>query len=140
MMPQSDSHHLIIACPCGSGKYYLACCGPYIAGEQLAPTPEALMRSRYTAYTQAKIDYIAATMKGKAALGFDQSMERSAVTQQKWLGLQVLKAEISPQDENIGFVEFIASYHRDGKKRKLHERSEFHRENARWYYVDGVMF
>jgi uncharacterized protein YchJ len=28
----------------------MRCCGPYIAGAELPPTAEALMRSRYTAY------------------------------------------------------------------------------------------
>ena len=38
------------ACPCG-GASYASCCGPYIAGDALPPTAEALMRSRYTAFT-----------------------------------------------------------------------------------------
>ena len=36
-------------CPCGSGQSYTTCCGPWHAGVP-APTAEALMRSRYSAY------------------------------------------------------------------------------------------
>jgi SEC-C motif-containing protein len=40
-----------ILCPCGSdNKKYTDCCGRYLDGGEAAPTAEALMRSRYTAY------------------------------------------------------------------------------------------
>ena len=47
-------------CPCG-GPSLATCCGPYLAGEAIAPTAEALMRSRYTAYTQRNEPYLRAT-------------------------------------------------------------------------------
>ena len=37
-------------CPCGSGRAFDECCGPFLSGAAAAPTPEALMRSRYAAY------------------------------------------------------------------------------------------
>jgi len=52
------------ACPCDSGKTYADCCGPWHAGLVQgvhAPTPEALMRSRYSAYGLGLIDYLLAT-------------------------------------------------------------------------------
>lgn len=52
------------ACPCCSGRPYAACCEPHLAGAAPAPTAEALMRSRFTAYVRAGKDaaaYIAAT-------------------------------------------------------------------------------
>ena len=48
------------ACPCGSGTAYGACCGPLHDGAP-APTAEALMRSRYTAYALDRTDQAAAT-------------------------------------------------------------------------------
>jgi SEC-C motif-containing protein len=45
-------------CPCGSGRPYTECCEPYILGKAKAPTAEALMRSRYSAYVEHAIDYI----------------------------------------------------------------------------------
>ncbi len=60
-------------CPCKSEKEYAQCCEPFIIGNQLPNTPEQLMCSRYTAYTQANIDYIVATMKGAALKDFDKA-------------------------------------------------------------------
>ena len=38
-------------CLCGSGIDYQHCCGFYHSGEKIPETAEALMRSRYTAYS-----------------------------------------------------------------------------------------
>jgi len=51
-------------CPCGSGRQYSECCGVYISGKAKAPTAEALMRSRYTAYALHDIDYALKTLNG----------------------------------------------------------------------------
>ena len=48
-------------CHCGSGKPYVKCCEPYINGEP-APTAEALMRSRYSAYVVGAVDYLGETL------------------------------------------------------------------------------
>ncbi len=45
-------------CPCGSKVDYLGCCGQYIDYSTHPKTPEALMRSRFTAYSLADIAYI----------------------------------------------------------------------------------
>ena len=42
-----------VLCPCDSGRPYAACCAPWHAGLNVgmhAPSPEALMRSRYSAF------------------------------------------------------------------------------------------
>ncbi|MET0935854.1 MAG: YchJ family metal-binding protein, partial [Luteibacter sp.] len=44
-------------CPCGSGGSYSSCCGRWHAGEA-APSAEALMRSRYSAYVLELEDYL----------------------------------------------------------------------------------
>lgn len=119
-------------CPCGRQMPYEACCGRFIEDGQLPSTPEELMRSRYSAYTQAKIDYIERTMSGPAAAHFDPESARTWARSVKWLGLQVLKA--SPVTDNTGNVEFIASF----SGGHIHELSEFHRTDGRWSYVDGT--
>ena len=53
-----------MTCPCGLPAPLAACCGRYHDGALAAPTPEALMRSRYAAFalgTPAAIDYLVAT-------------------------------------------------------------------------------
>lgn len=42
---------VVAPCPCGSGRRDAHCCLPILRGEP-APTAEALMRSRYTAYVR----------------------------------------------------------------------------------------
>ena len=49
-----------MSCPCGSTLAEADCCTPLIAGAP-APTAEALMRSRYTAYVRGAVDYLVAT-------------------------------------------------------------------------------
>ena len=121
-------------CPCGSSKNYNQCCEPFITAIKLPHTPEELMRSRYSAYTRANIDYIANTMKAPANLDFNPVEAKSWAAEVKWLKLEVVAAT---QDENEGTVEFIAQYSHEGKKYVLHEVSLFRRDDNQWYYVDG---
>ena len=72
-------------CPCGSDLPYANCCQPWHGG-QAAPTPEALMRSRYSAYVLGLLDYLLATWHPSTAPG---DLELDAV---KWLGLEVKAA------------------------------------------------
>lgn len=124
-------------CFCGSNKEYSACCGLYIEGKKHAPTPEALMRSRYSAFTQGNMDYIVATMRGKAGKDFDAASAKTWANESEWLGLTIAQAPPIPEGDTKGFVEFIARYRLKGQEQQIHELSEFQLENGRWYYVDG---
>lgn len=125
----------IMQCPCGSGRQYSSCCDLYISNEELPPTPEVLMRSRYTAYHQNNLDYLAATMKSPALDRFDVSAAKAQAHKIKWTQLEILRTR---HDSIHGVVEFRAHYNRDNKKCVLHEISEFIFENGKWFYVDGV--
>lgn len=92
------------------------------------------MRSRYTAYTQANMDYIANTMKSPAADHFNASEAKEWAQQVEWNKLEVVRSSISG---NKGFVEFLAQFTENGNQQILHERSEFHKINDKWFYVDG---
>jgi len=121
------------ACPCESGQPYGECCGPWHAGRVLgvhAPTPEALMRSRYSAYVLGLIDYLLATWHLSTSPG---ELELSPV---KWLGLEVRHAQATG---DAGVVEFVARYRDGGKGVRLHEVSRFVREAGAWLYIDGQM-
>ena len=118
-------------CPCGSGKDLADCCGTWHAGLALglhAPTPESLMRSRYSAYVLGLIDYLMATWHASTAPG---DLELQPV---KWLGLEVLHAASSG---DVGVVEFVARCKISGRAERMHELSRFVREQGRWYYIDG---
>ena len=49
-------------CPCRlraeDQKPYSACCAPYLEAGKPAPTAEALMRARYSAFALGKIDFL----------------------------------------------------------------------------------
>lgn len=122
-------------CPCGSRKNFSECCDLCISGKQPAQTPEALMRSRYSAYTQGNIGYIEATMRGPASIGFNREEARAWSLQSEWLGLEVIKS--FQESPTKGFVEFIAHFRINNSNQKIHEISEFHFIDNAWYYVDG---
>ncbi len=124
----------IIHCPCGSNKAYADCCEQYLDGKATPATAEALMRSRYTAYTLQREDYLLATWHSST-----QPVQPIVTNEEnsKWLGLQVKRHE--QQDESHALVEFVARYKIGGRANRLHEVSRFVRENSRWFYVDGDM-
>ncbi len=124
-------------CPCCSGKPYKDCCLPYIEGQTIPATAEALMRSRYTAYTQANVDYIQATMCGPAAKDYNSEQARIWAKTAKWRRLKVLQSFAHPSSADIAYVHFIAYYVFQGKPQKLEETSEFHCINGQWFYVSN---
>ncbi len=124
-------------CSCESGLNYNFCCGLYIDQQKNPPTAEALMRSRYTAYTQAKINYIQQTMAGPAAKDFDANAAREWATQAKWQGLKVINSQVNPKNPRQSFVEFKAFYMHQLKEHCIHEISEFQLIDKRWTYIDG---
>ena len=127
--------HSLIAphspCPCASDKPYGECCGRWhtgLAQGAYAPTPESLMRSRYSAYVLGLIDYLLSTWHPSTAPG---ELELAPV---KWLGLEVRQAH---NTGDAGIVEFVARYRENGRAVRLHEVSRFVREAGRWRYIDG---
>jgi len=79
-------------CPCGSGATLAACCGPYHAGGA-APSAEALMRSRYSAYVLGLIDYLIDTTLPAQQGGLDRAAIAAWSAESSWLGLQVQQVE-----------------------------------------------
>lgn len=128
-------HLTIFKCPCGSQENYDVCCKPYVSQKQLPPNPEALMRSRYTAFTQANIDYIRATMDGNALLGFEASKTQAFAKKVTWIGLHVINRYF--ENEFTGFVEFEAYFLEHDRLKCIHELSTFLLKNGQWYYVEG---
>lgn len=117
-------------CPCGTKKEYSQCCEPYIEGKLPAPTPEALMRSRYAAYVKVATNYLRETLAPETRGDYNEAEVIEWSKQSEWLGLDILKAEGNQ-------VEFIAKYKTQGKVLEHHEVSTFRKEGNRWYFVDG---
>ncbi|ERD99552.1 YchJ family protein [Pseudogulbenkiania ferrooxidans] len=125
------------ACPCGGGEL-AACCGRYLGPDAPpAPTAQALMRSRYSAYALGLEAYLLATWHPSTrpeALHLD---EDAGVV--KWIGLEVKRCEAGLEADGEGVVEFVARCKVGGKAERMHETSRFLREDGRWYYVSGLV-
>ena len=126
----------MISCPCDPQKLYIDCCEPYLSGKVTPDTPEALMRSRYTAYTMANIAYIKQTMRGTAAVNFQEKEAERWAKKAIWIKLDVIK--VIQEMDGIGFVEFEAFFVEGARLKSIHENSRFRREQGKWFYVDGT--
>ncbi len=119
-----------MGCPCGTELEYTECCEPFIAGKLSAPNPEALMRSRYSAYAKAAVAYLGETLAPEFRKDYDENETREWAEKSEWLGLRIIKAQGDT-------VEFIAKYKSQGKVLEHHETSKFRKINDCWYFVDG---
>lgn len=126
-----------MSCPCCSGKAYEACCEPYLKGDAIPATPEALMRSRYSAFVHADIDYIINTHDPAGRDDLDRESNLKWARDSEWLGLEVLRTEAGGPEDDTGVVEFVARYRQGGTERRHHEISTFTRKEDRWYFSDG---
>ena len=119
-------------CPCGNGKPYLSCCQPYIEQSSDAPTAEALMRSRYTAFVLLKEDYLRYSWHPDFC---PKNIHLNGNTQ--WLGLKIISTVAGDTGDETGEVEFVARSKLNGKATRLHENSRFSRYENHWVYLDG---
>jgi SEC-C motif domain protein len=135
-----------LPCPCraleAAPARYADCCGRWhegLARGEHAPTPEALMRSRYSAYALAQgrapcspaiVEYLLQTWHPSTVPG---ELDLGPLN---WTGLEVLHEQFSG---DAGVVEFVAHHKVNGRAAKLHEVSRFVRADGAWRYVDGVV-
>ena len=135
-------------CPCGTGRIYSECCEPYITGKAKAPTAEALMRSRYSAYAEHAIDYIVNTcIRREKDNDIDHKSTRDWSERSNWLGLKIISTEKGGLADKEGTVEFEAVYERNGLKDVHHEKAKFKRDSVtsgdetagvgEWLYDEG---
>jgi SEC-C motif domain protein len=135
-------------CPCRLGGdpdkalSYAKCCEPWHLGwdqNRHAPTPEQLMRSRYSAYALAQPGH----PRGHDLLRYLHNTWHTStvptdleLSPTQWIRLQVVDAQSAG---DAGVVEFIAIYKVGGKAHRLHEVSRFVRsdDGVRWVYIDG---
>jgi SEC-C motif-containing protein len=124
-------------CHCGSGKAFELCCQPLISGHVPAPTAQALMRSRYSAYVVGDLDYLQKTAAGEAALKFDRAEMARSLPGTEWRGLTITATEAGGVDDEEGTVTFEASFRQNGRLHRQGERSEFRRIGGAWRYCRG---
>lgn len=126
-------------CRCHSGKTERRCCGPLHAGRP-APSPLALMRSRYAAYASGNVDYIVRTTHPDSPHADpDHAAWRDALrafcTATRFEGLSILDAP--PAEGDRGTVTFRAALRQGDVDASFEERSRFVRVDGRWMYLNG---
>ena len=126
------------SCPCASGQEYEACCGAIIDGTRDAPTAEALMRSRYSAFVKGKLSHLRESLHPDSRRDYDPVSTQKWSEQSEWEKLEVLHSTGGEHDDT-GVVEFMATYRQKGARLTHHELAEFSRFQGRWYYVDGKL-
>jgi SEC-C motif-containing protein len=119
-------------CPCG-GKSYASCCEPFHLGKAIAPTPEKLMRSRYSAYVMKLEAYLLSTWHPDTCPEEPLFQDQPST---QWVDLKI-KHHSMAADQLSGTVEFVAVFKVNGKAHRIHEISQFIKQNDRWFYVDG---
>lgn len=124
----------LLTCPCGSQKNYSECCEPLLSGQKIASTPEALMRSRYTAFIEKNVDYLFSSMTPELQLDTDrEDMADFAEEVDSWVKLDIINAPTSDADQ--GNVEFAAYFMVDGEQQRIHENSQFVKKDGQWFYA-----
>ncbi|PIS11892.1 MAG: zinc chelation protein SecC [Bdellovibrio sp. CG10_big_fil_rev_8_21_14_0_10_47_8] len=122
-------------CPCGSGTEFNKCCEPFLKEEELPPTPEALMRSRYTAYCLKNHDYLVETTDPQIRSEVNHTANREWAEAVEFTGLEILA---SSAEKNKGMVEFRAKFKdAEGQDQEHHELSKFRKQAGVWYFRDG---
>ncbi|WP_394839843.1 hypothetical protein LVJ94_23430 [Pendulispora rubella] len=126
-------------CPCHSGARYGACCEPFHSGAAQAPTPEALMRSRYAAFALGLGAYLVETLAADhpdRAVPLEtlaRELARARETQ-RFMGLEIRETSASGER---GEVLFHARIFERGQDRSFTERSQFVKEDGAWRYASG---
>ncbi len=127
-----------MSCVCGLEPSYDECCGRYISGKEKAPTAEALMRSRYSAYVEEKIDYIVSSHHPDTREEIDAESAGEWSKAAEWEGLTVHES-VGGEEHEEGVVEFTARYVMQGRLVRHRERAEFKKHAGQWFYWDGDM-
>ena len=127
-----------VPCPYGGGAYR-SCCAPLHRGDQRAETAEQLMRSRYSAFVKAELDYLLLTHPEAHLPEAERRQQlRRSFRATRWLGLRILSCTDGGLGDVVGTVLFEAR-HREGV---LRETSFFQRRgggtDGDWQYIKAL--
>jgi len=119
-------------CPCNPSKLYIDCCKKAHQNIHSVSTAEALMRSRYSAFVMANIDYL---QKSQHSATRPSNLEKKEILtwtkSVEWIKLDVLEVT-----ENT--VEFKAFFYENNSLNVIHENSFFEKENNHWVYKSAL--
>ena len=125
-------------CHCQSNKNFSDCCEVFLQRKSRPATAEQLMRSRYSAFVVADIEYLKETLAPESKADFDMEEAREWARNAQWKGLQILKTEKGGPADRTGTVEFVATYVYQDESLDHHETSQFRKTEAgQWLFVEG---
>jgi SEC-C motif domain protein len=125
-------------CYCSSGKNFADCCEPFLLGNAKPLTAEQLMRSRYSAYATANVEYLLKTTHPSTRKFHDAESIKNWANSNTWQKLEIISTETGTQTDKHGIVEFKAYYSdADSNPQIHHEVSEFKKELGKWFFVTG---
>ncbi len=125
-------------CFCNSSQLFEYCCQPIILGKREAQTAEQLMRSRYSAFVVANINYLMNTHHPKTRPSKDKKSILKWTRSVEWKGLEIITTSVCEPSSLEAYVEFKASFIEDGTLANIHENSYFVKENGKWLYKSGI--
>jgi len=125
-------------CPCNPNKKYVDCCKKAHNDILSVITAEQLMRSRYSAFVLANIDYLQKSNYSKTRPSKREKKDTLLWTKSvDWLKLEIIAFTKGSVIDIEGTVEFKAFFMENGKLNSIHENSNFCKENGHWVYKDG---
>ncbi len=125
-------------CYCCSGKEFEDCCQPFIGGIAKPATAEELMRSRYSAYAIAGVEYIIKTTHPSTRKLHDVKLIENWARSSRWQKLEILSKSEGGAKDKKGTVEFKAYFLDSDEQPQIHhELSNFRKELGSWFFVDG---
>ncbi|MFI7151360.1 YchJ family protein [Nonomuraea sp. NPDC050022] len=129
-VPRRDSKSASAPCPCGLPATYRECCGRLHRGLAAAPTAEALMRSRFSAFSVGDAGYLLRTWH-PAARPARLDLDRGT----RWTRLEILETTGGSVVSTEGTVRFRAHYTDNGEAGSMEEHSRFVRHEGAWTYA-----
>lgn len=95
------------------------------------------MRSRYSAFAKGQAKYLVNTRAPAMREANDFQELKALIAATEWISLSIVDTELGGRDDDIGEVEFVASYSSNGEIGQLKERSRFVKQDQQWFYLDG---
>jgi SEC-C motif-containing protein len=125
-------------CYCCSGREFEDCCQPFISGNRKPSTAEELMRSRYSAYAVAAVEYILRSTHPSTRKFHDPESIENWAKSSRWQNLEIVSTEKGNASDKQGTVEFKAYFlDENDQPQTHHEFSNFRKELGKWFFVDG---
>lgn len=125
-------------CYCCSDKTFENCCQPYISGLAKPLTAQSLMRSRFSAYATANVEYILRTTHPSTRKLYNFDSIKEWAESCLWQKLEIISTVNGLQNDKQGKVEFKAFYLDSTNQPQVHhEVSDFQKELGKWFFVAG---